>query len=122
MGDMAFGNRKPVLAQVALIAAGLAAVCSPAAAVDRIVVNIERIESGATVLENTELDLQLDPRTAMPSGTLRMGSTPIGPLAMTLALQEEGARGLRFKGERLRLAGAASPSAQRSPGVIGLLI
>lgn len=107
MGDMAFGNRKPVLAQVALIAAGLAAVCSPAAAIDRIVVNIERIESGATVLENTELDLQLDPRTAMPSGTLRMGSTPIGPLAMTLALQEEGARGLRFKGERLRLAGGS---------------
>lgn len=89
----------------ALIWAGLAVLSPPSAAIDRIVVNVERVESEAGVLGDTTLDIRIDSRTAMPRGTLRMGSTPIGPLAMSLALQEEGARGLRLKGEHLRLAG-----------------
>lgn len=89
----------------ALIWAGLAVLSPPSAAIDRIVVNVERVESEAGVLGDTTLDIRIDSRTAMPRGTLRMGSTPIGPLAMSLALQEEGARGLRLKGEQLRLAG-----------------
>ena len=91
----------------ALIWAGLAVLSPPSAAIDRIVVNVERVESEAGVLGDTTLDIRTDSRTAMPRGTLRMGSTPIGPLAMSLALQEEGARGLRLKGEHLRLAGGA---------------
>ncbi|NBR17123.1 MAG: hypothetical protein EBT81_04335 [Gammaproteobacteria bacterium] len=91
----------------ALIWAGLAVLSPPSAAIDRIVVNVERVESEAGVLGDTTLDIRIDSRTAMPRGTLRMGSTPIGPLAMSLALQEEGARGLRLKGEHLRLAGGA---------------
>ena len=89
----------------ALIWAGLAVLSPPSAAIDRIVVNVERVESEAGVLGDTTLDIRIDSRTAMPRGTLRMGSTPIGPLAMSLALQEEGARGLRLKGEHLRLVG-----------------
>ena len=89
----------------ALIWAGLAVLSPPSAAIDRIVVNVERVESEAGVLGDTTLDIRIDSRTAMPRGTLRIGSTPIGPLAMSLALQEEGARGLRLKGEHLRLAG-----------------
>ena len=91
----------------ALIWAGLAVLSPPSAAIDRIVVNVERVESEAGVLGDTTLDIRIDSRTAMPRGTLRIGSTPIGPLAMSLALQEEGARGLRLKGEHLRLAGGA---------------
>jgi hypothetical protein len=105
MGDMAARYPEPVLVRIALLWAGFAALSPPAAGIDRILVNIERVESGATVLSDTKLDIHIDSRTAMPSGTLRIGSTPIGPLAMSLALQDEGARGLRFKGERLRLAG-----------------
>lgn len=89
----------------ALIWAGLAILSPPSAAIDRIVVNVERVESEAGVLGDTTLDIRIDSRTAMPRGTLRIGSTPVGPLAMSLALQEEGARGLRLKGEHLRLAG-----------------
>ncbi len=89
----------------ALIWAGLAVLSPPSAAIDRIVVNVERVESEAGVLGDTTLDIRIDSRTAMPRGTLRIGSTPVGPLAMSLALQEEGARGLRLKGEHLRLAG-----------------
>lgn len=91
----------------ALIWAGLAILSPPSAAIDRIVVNVERVESEAGVLGDTTLDIRIDSRTAMPRGTLRIGSTPVGPLAMSLALQEEGARGLRLKGEHLRLAGGA---------------
>lgn len=91
----------------ALIWAGLAVLSPPSAAIDRIVVNVERVGSEAGVLGDTTLDIRIDSRTAMPRGTLRIGSTPIGPLAMSLALQEEGARGLRLKGEHLRLAGGA---------------
>lgn len=91
----------------ALIWAGLAVLSPPSAAIDRIVVNVERVESEAGVLGDTTLDIRIDSRTAMPRGTLRIGSTPVGPLAMSLALQEEGARGLRLKGEHLRLAGGA---------------
>jgi len=91
----------------ALIWAGLAVLSPPSAAIDRIVVNVERVESEAGVLGDTTLDIRIDSRTAMPRGTLRIGSTPIGQLAMSLALQEEGARGLRLKGEHLRLAGGA---------------
>jgi len=91
----------------ALIWAGLAILSLPSAAIDRIVVNVERVESEAGVLGDTTLDIRIDSRTAMPRGTLRIGSTPVGPLAMSLALQEEGARGLRLKGEHLRLAGGA---------------
>lgn len=89
----------------ALIWAGLAVLSPPSAAIDRIVVNVERVESEAGVLGDTTLDIRIDSRTAMPRGTLRIGSTPVGPLAISLALQEEGARGLRLKGEHLRLAG-----------------
>ena len=89
----------------ALIWAGLAVLSPPSAAIDRIVVNVERVESEAGVLGDTTLDIRIDSRTAMPRGTLRIGSTPVGPLAMSLALQEEGARGLRLKGEHLRLVG-----------------
>ena len=91
----------------ALIWAGLAVLSPPSAAIDRIVVNVERVESEAGVLGDTTLDIRIDSRTAMPRGTLRIGSTPVGPLAISLALQEEGARGLRLKGEHLRLAGGA---------------
>ncbi|NCW57478.1 MAG: hypothetical protein EBV65_07365, partial [Gammaproteobacteria bacterium] len=105
MGDMASRYPEPVMLYAALIWAGLAVLSPPSAAIDRIVVNVERVESEAGVLGDTTLDIRIDSRTAMPRGTLRMGSTPIGPLAMSLALQEEGARGLRLKGEHLRLAG-----------------
>lgn len=96
---------EPAIARAALIAATLGIATLPAAAIDRITLSIDRIESGTTALTDTRLDLELDARTAMPRGNLRIGSTPIGPLAMNLALQDEGARGMRFKGEQLQLAG-----------------
>lgn len=102
---MARSARQPALPRIALIASAISLNVLPAQAIDRLVLRVERIEAAGTALTDTELDLVLDPRTGLPAGQLRIGTSPVGSLAMHLALQEEGVGGLRFSAERLRFAG-----------------
>jgi hypothetical protein len=74
-------------------------------AIDRMELRIERIETAAGVLKDARLKVSIDPKTAAPRGNLSIGSTPVGPLSMNLALRETGGQGLIFTGDQFSFAG-----------------
>ncbi|MEY3337239.1 MAG: hypothetical protein RL245_231, partial [Pseudomonadota bacterium] len=75
-----------------------------ASAVDRLELRIDRVEVAGSVMRDTRLKISLDPNTAVPRGRLSLGSTPVGPVSMNLALRDTGSKGLVFVGDEFRFA------------------
>jgi hypothetical protein len=75
-----------------------------ASAVDRLELRIDRIEAAGSVIRDARLKISLDPNTAAPRGRLSLGSTPVGPISMNLALRETGNQGLIFAGDEFKFA------------------
>jgi len=87
------------------IAAALLLTPQVAPAIDRLTLRIERIETPAAVLKDATLKVSIDPKTTAPRGSLSIGSTPVGPIALNLALRDAGSQGFIFAGDDFEFAG-----------------
>lgn len=90
-----------------LLAVACSLVGAPAQAIDQLELRIDRIETAGTVMKGARLAVTLDSRTAVPRGELSIATTPVGPVAMNLALRETEGRGLVFAGDQFSFAGGA---------------